>query len=315
MSFFPACLHPQSRYTHIQSAEGAKRMLKTRGRKPTTVTTSAAVTSPTRLERANNIDPVYSEDDAACTPTKKAATKKVKRSAASLEEITSKTPSAQKGKGFSNLKQTVPREEHNSKKDASSTCKEKKRGSVFIAQDSNSQPRRKRIKSGTTETDIDPFLHKNSDLSDKAPLITSKKRRRNLEDAEREVEDGAGKSTKRKKHSTPSESRQAPEIIVEEDSMKPVMKTSTKTKVTKSTRKGKKQSSNNGTTASYVNHPRHYIRTLNSCFLGNGRRTPVCLNPPRWANRLQHFPALYFDLFIRPRLHLRVARQKASYRE
>jgi len=62
-------------------------------------------------------------------------------------------------------------------------------------------------------------------------------------------EDGTNKGTKRKKHSSPSENRQAPEITVEEDSVKAVGKRSHK--VTKPTRKGKKKISDSSTTTSY----------------------------------------------------------------
>jgi hypothetical protein len=85
---------------------------------------------------------------------------------------------------------------------------------------------------GATETDIDPSLHK--DLSDEAPLVISKKRRRNPEGAEAGVEDSADKGT------------------IEEDSVKPVAKRSRKTKVTKPTRKDKKQSSDSTPTTLYV---------------------------------------------------------------
>jgi hypothetical protein len=127
------------------------------------------------------------------------------------------------------------------------SSKGKKRTSASVALDSDSQLRRKLIKSGTT--DIDPSLHKNSNLSGEAPLVTSKKRRRNPKDAESEMEDGTNKGTKRKKHSSPSENRQAPEITVEEDSVKPVGKRSHK--VAKPTRKGKKNISDSSTTTSY----------------------------------------------------------------
>ena len=152
--------------------------------------------------------------------------------------------------------------------------KGKNRASASVAQDSDPQPRRKPFKSESGTTDIDPSLHKNSNLSGEAPLITSKKRRRNPK-VQSEVEDSVDKGTKRKKHSSPSESRQSPEITVEEDSVKPVAKRSRK--VAKSTRRGKKQSS---TTTSYVKRPRHCIKYLNY-FSGNVRRTPPCLNPPR----------------------------------
>jgi hypothetical protein len=157
------------------------------------------------------------------------------------------------------------------------SAKGKKRANASIAQDSDSQLPRKLIKIKSSTSNIDPSLHKNSNLSGEAPLVASKKRRRNPKDAESEVED-VDKSTKRKKHSSPSESRQSPEITVEEDSVKPVAKRSRK--VAKSTRKGKKQSSDNSTTTSYVKRLRHYIKFLNNIFSGNGRRTP-CLNPPR----------------------------------
>lgn len=115
--------------TRIQSAEadGIKRTSKPRGRKSTTATISEAVTSSTQLEQTKKVEPVYAEDDTACLPTKKAGTKRVKKSAAPLEKTISKTSSAQKGKGFSNLKQTAHSnllniseyDEHNSEKDGS----------------------------------------------------------------------------------------------------------------------------------------------------------------------------------------------------
>lgn len=135
-----------------------------------------------------------------------------------------------------------------------SSPKGKKRANTSIAQNLDSQPRRKRVKSDTIQLDIDPSHHKTLKLSGETPLVTSKKRRRNPEDVESEVEDGLDKkSTKRKKRS----GRSALEIPVEEDSVKPVAKGPRKTKVTKSANKDKKQSSNLSTTVSYVKRPRH----------------------------------------------------------
>ena len=168
----------------------------------------------------------------------------------------------EKGKCKSLKKHNLAKEDALSSESTSKVVvasKGKKRVSASIAQDSDSQLRRKLIKSGTT--DISHSLHKNSNLSDEAPLVTSKKRRRNPKDAESEVEDGVVKGAKRKKHSSPSEGRQSPEIPVEEDSVKPVAKRSRR--VAKSTRKGKKQSSENSTTTSYVRCLRHCIKNLN----------------------------------------------------
>ena len=192
------------------------------------------------------------EDDVACKPAKRST----KESDAPMKE-----------EKFKSL------EEHNLAKEdtplestskAVAASKGKKRAIAPIAQDSDSQLRRKLIKSGTT--DIDPSLHKNSNLSGEAPLVPSKKRRRNPKDAESEVEDGVDKGIKRRKHSSSSESRQSPEITVEEDSVKPVVKRSRK--VAKSTRKGRKPGSDT-TTTSYVKGLRHYITFLNNIFTGN----------------------------------------------
>ena len=172
-------------------------------------------------------------------------------------------------------KEDTPSSESTSK---AVVAKGKKRTDASVAQDSETQLRRK---SGTTN--IDPSIQKNSNLNDDAPIVTSKKRRRNPKDAESEIEDGVDKDTKRKKRSNPSESRQSPEITAEEESVKPVAKRSRK--VAKSIRKGKKQSSDYSTTTSYVKRLRHYIKILNNIFSGNRRRTPLCLSPPRrWAN-------------------------------
>lgn len=218
-----------------------------------------------------------SEDDVACKPTKRSTGKKVKASAApSMETEQCKSSSSRKGKGASNVNETAPcqvpdipeaDEERDSGKEDTAPSKStanavvifkgKKRASASVTQDLDSQPHRKRTKSETTKTDIDSSLHKTSTLSDEAPLVTSKKRRQNPEDAESGVEGSVDKGTKRKKHSGPSES--SPEITIEEDSVKPAAKRSSKTKVTKSTRKGKKQSSD-ATTASYVKRPRHYTK-------------------------------------------------------
>jgi hypothetical protein len=204
------------------------------------------------------------EDDVACKPAKKST----KGSAAPMEKGKCKFLEEH------NLaKEDIPSSESTSK--AVVAPRGIKRASM--SQELDSQLRRKLIKSDTTN--VDSSLNKNSNLSDEAPLVTSKKRRRNPKDAESELEDGMDKCTKRKKHSSPSESRQSPEITVYEDSLKPVAKRSRK--VVKSTRsKGKKQSSDNSTTTSYVKRLRHYIKNLN-IFSGNGRRTPPCLNPPR----------------------------------
>lgn len=195
------------------------------------------------------------EDDVACKPPKK-STKKVKESAAPTEKEKCKSLEEH------NLVKEDTHLERTSKA-AVASSRGTKRASASIAQESDSQPRRKHIKSSTT--DIDLSLRKNSNLSGEAPLVTSKKRRRNPKDADSEVEDGVdNKGTKRKKHSSPSESRQSPEITVEEDSVKPVAKRLRK--VANSTRKGKKQSPDNSTTASYVKRPRHYIRILTAFF-------------------------------------------------
>ena len=182
------------------------------------------------------------EDDVACKPAKKST----KESAAPMEKEKCKTLEDH------NLAKEDTFSESTSSK-AVVASKGKKRASASIAQDSDSQLRRKLIKSGTTH--IDPSIHKNSNLSGEAPLVTSKKRRRNLKDAESDVEDSVDKGTKRKKPSSPSESRQTPEVTVEEDSVKPVAKRSRM--VAKSTRKGKKQSSDNSTTTLYVKSLRH----------------------------------------------------------
>lgn len=192
------------------------------------------------------------EDDVACKPAKKPT----KGSAAPMEKGGCKSLEEH------NLaKEDTPSSECSSKVVAASS-KGKKRASASIAQDSDPQLRRKLIKSGTT--DIDPSLHKNSNLSGEAPLVTSKKRRRNPKGAESEVEDDVDRGTKRKKHSNSSESRQSPVITVEEDSVKPVARKSCK--VAKSARKGKKQSSVNSTTTSYVKRLRHYIKFLTNIF-------------------------------------------------
>lgn len=205
-------------------------------------------------------------DDVACKPAKKStkdsAAPMEKRKCRSLEE-------------HSLAKEDTPSSESTSK---AVVAKGKKRTDASVAQDSETQLRRK---SGTTN--IDPSIQKNSNLNDDAPIVTSKKRRRNPKDAESEIEDGVDKDTKRKKRSNPSESRQSPEITAEEESVKPVAKRSRK--VAKSIRKGKKQSSDYSTTTSYVKRLRHYIKILNNIFSGNRRRTPLCLSPPRrWAN-------------------------------
>jgi hypothetical protein len=227
-----------------------------------------------------------SEDDFAYKSTKKSSTKKVLEDdgvACKPAKKSTKESAAPMEKGKCKFleehnlaKEDTPSSESTSKAVVASS-RGIKRASVSIAQELDSQLRRKLFKSGTTN--VDPSLHKNSNLSGEALLVTSKKRRRNPKDAESEVEDGMDKCTKRKKHSSPSESRQSPEITVEEDSVKPVAKRSHK--VAKSTRKGKKQSSGNSTTTSYVKRLRHYIKFLNNIFSGNGRRTPLCLNPPR----------------------------------
>ena len=191
------------------------------------------------------------EDDVACKPLKK-STKKVKESAAPMEKEKCKSLEEH------NLAEDTPPERTSEAVVASS--RGKKRASASITRDSDSQPRRKHIKSGTA--DIDPPLHKNSDLSGQAPLVTSNKRRRNPKDAESEVEDSVDRGTKRKKHSSLSESRQSPEITVEEDSAKPVAKRPRKV-VAKSTRKSKKQSSDNSL---YVKPPRHCIKILTAFF-------------------------------------------------
>lgn len=232
------------------------------------------MTSSSQLKSTTKAEPIYSdlsEDETACTPIKKATTKKVKKSAAPLEKATSKALSAQKGKGRSNLIGTalcqlpdIPEEEGNedmalltsSSNPVVVSSNAKKRSSASITQDSDSQPRRKRIK--TIQPDVEPSVHKDLNLSDEAPLKISKKRRRNPEDSESGVQDGVDKSTKRKKRSGQSGSNRAPEIPVEEENAKAVAKkSSNKTKVTKPARKRKQQASDNATTAAYVKRPRH----------------------------------------------------------
>ena len=260
------------------------------------------------------------EDDLAYKPTKKSSTKKVFEDefACKPAKKSTKGSAVEKGKSKSLEDHSLAKEDtlssESTSKAVAASSKGKKRTNVSIAQDSDSQLRRKLIKSG----DVDPSLHKNSNLS-KAPLITSKKRRRNPKDTESDVEDGTDKGTKRKKSESrespeinveevsvkpvgkrprkvakstrkgkkiddstttsysPSENRESPEINVEEDSVKPIAKRTRK--VTKSTRKSQKQSSDNSTTT-YVKRLPYYIKNLN-IFLGNGRRTPPCLNPPR----------------------------------
>jgi hypothetical protein len=232
------------------------------------------------------------EDDVACKPTERSTGKKVKGSAApSMETEQCKSSSSRKGKGASNVKETTPcqvpdipeaDEERDSRKEDTAPSKStanavviskgKKRASVSVAQDLDSQPRRKRTKSETTKTDIDCSLYKTSKLSDEAPLVTSKKRRRNPEDAESGVEDSVDKGTKRKKHSGLS-----PKITIEEDSVKSVAKRSSKTKVTKSTRKGKQSS--DATTASYVKRPRRYTqKIINSILFVRIRKGNGCMS-------------------------------------
>jgi hypothetical protein len=91
----------------------------------------------------------------------------------------------------------------------------------------------------------------------KVAKTTQKKGRRNPKDAESEVEDGTDTGTKRKKHSSP-------EITVKEDGIKPFGKRSRE--VAKTTRQGKKQSSDNSTTTSYVKGVRRFIKILNKIF-------------------------------------------------
>lgn len=220
-----------------------------------------------RLKPTKITESVYSElskdnfaDDVACKPTKKSTANKVKASAAPSMETESS--SRRKGKGASNV-DSLGDEEHDLGKgdttpskgtpNAAQTSKGKKRASASIAQDSDPQRPRKRNKSGT-ETEIN-LSFRNSNLSDEAPLVTrtSKKRRRNSEDAESGVEDSVDKGIKLKKHSGPPDSGQTPEITVEED----VGKRSSKAKATKSTHKRKKQSSDN---ASYVKRLSHHIK-------------------------------------------------------
>ena len=238
-----------------------------------------------------------SEDDSAYKPTKKSSTKKV------LEDDVACKPSKKSTKESAapvEKGKCKSLEEHNLVKEdtlsSGSTSKAVvassrgiKRASVSIAQELDPQLPRKRFKSGTTN--VDSSLHKNSNLSGEAPLVTSKKRRRNPKDAESEVEDGMDKCTKRKKHSSPSESRQSPEISVEEDSVKPVAKRSRKVATT---RKGKKQSSDNSTTTSYVKRLRHYIKILN--IFSRKRKENAPMSKPsmkvRWL--LDKFPPSFY---------------------
>ena len=207
------------------------------------------------------------KDDSAYKRTKKSSTKKVLEDDVAYKPAKQSTKESdapmkeEKFKSFEeyNLaKEDTPSE--STSKAVAASSKGKKRTIASIAQDSDSQLRRKLIKSGTT--DIDPSIHKNSNLSVEAPLVPSKKRRRNPKDAESEVEDGVDKGIKRRKHFSSSESKQSPEITVEEDSVKPVVKRSRK--VAKSTRKGNKPSSD--TTPTYVKRLRHYIKFLNNIF-------------------------------------------------
>ena len=262
-----------------------------------------------------------SEDNSAYKPRKKPSTKKVSEDefACKPPKKSTKGSAVGKGKCKSLEEHGLAKEDTLSSESTSKAVvasKKERRTNTSIAQDSELQLRRKLINPGTT--DIDPSLHKSE-----APLVTSKKRRRNPKDAESDVEDGTDKGAKRKKHSSPSESRESPEITVEEDSVKPVGKRSRKVakstpkgkkfdnttttsygsserrefpeinveedsvkpivkrtrKVTKLTSKSKKESSDNSTTT-YVKRLPYYIKNLN-IFLGNGRRTPPCLNPPR----------------------------------
>jgi hypothetical protein len=88
--------------------DGAKGTSKTRGCKP--ATSSAAVTSSTRLKPTRKVEPIYSElseDDAECMPTKKEATTKLKKSALPpdiLKEDKEKGPPSSQGAEASLLK-------------------------------------------------------------------------------------------------------------------------------------------------------------------------------------------------------------------
>ena len=193
------------------------------------------------------------EDDFVCKPVKKST----KESAIPLEM--GKCRSLEE---HNLAKEDTPSSESTSKA-VVAFSKGNWRTSASIVQGSDSQLRRKLVESGTN--DIDPSLHKNLNLSGKAPLIASKKRRRNPKDAESGGEDSADKGTKRKKRSSPSETRQSPEItVVDEDSVKPVAKRSRK--VAKSICKGEKQGSDNFTTTLYVKRLRHYTKFLNNLF-------------------------------------------------
>ena len=211
----------------------------------------------------------WSEDDSAYKPTKKSLTKKVLEDDVACKPLKKSTKKVKESAAPMEKEKCKSLEEHNLAKEdtplertseAVVTSRGKKRASASITRDSDSQPRRKHIKLGTT--DIDPPLHKNSNLSGEAPLVTSNKRRRNPKDAESEVEDSVDRGTKRKKRSSLPESRQSPEITVEEDSVKPVAKKSRKV-VAKSARKGKKQSSDNSL---YVKLPCHCIKILTAFF-------------------------------------------------
>ena len=231
-------------------------------KKAATTKVKKSAPPPDILNEDEEKGPSSSQGDPAYKPTKKSSTKNVLAKKSTKESTAPMENEKCKSLEEHNLaKEDIPSSESTSKAVVASS-KGKKRASTSIAQDSDSQPCRKRIKSGTTE--IDPSLQQNSNLSGEAPLVTSKKRRRNPKDADSEVEDGMDKGTKRKKHSSPFESRQSPEITVEEDSVKPVAKRSRK--VAKSTRKDtKKQSSDNSTTVttSYVERLRYYKKVLN----------------------------------------------------
>lgn len=226
----------KSKSTNSQEIDGAKPLLK-----PTKITELVY----SELSKDKSVDEV------ACKPTKKLTANKVKASAAPSMETESS--SRRRGKGSSNV-DVLEDEEHNLGKgdtapskgtpDAVETSKGEKRASASIAQESP-QPGRKRNKSGTTETEIS-LSHQNSNSSDETALVTSKKRRRNSEDAESGVEDSVDNGIKRKKRSGPPESGQTPKITFEKD----VAKRLSKTKATKSSHKRKKQSSDNAPPAS-----------------------------------------------------------------
>lgn len=217
-------------------------------------------------------------DDAACKPIKKSIAKKVNASTAPTETEKCMSSSIQKGKGASGVNKTVPcqlpdipeedGEGNLGKEDTThsesplnavvASSKGKKRASTSITQGSDSQPPRKRIKSGTIQPDVDPPLHHNSNPGDEVPpLLTHKKRRRNPEDVESRVEDDVDKSVKRKKRSGQSERTRATELPVEEVSVKPVAKISSMATATQQARKSKKRSSDSATTALYVKTPQH----------------------------------------------------------